>query len=226
MLLKSLDLSDFKSVLDINDDIDKIGFIDAELEVKNLVENIKITSKKNRCIEKAKQLVSENKKVIIWCIFKDSIRSLEELLKVNGIKAKCIYGEVPLEERLKLIDDYKNGEFDVLITNPHTLAESVSLHSICHDAIYYEYSYNLVHLLQSKDRIHRLGLPSNQYTQYYFLESVFNNNDGNAFSMDNNVYNRLKEKEQTMLNAIDNHEFEPVYLPEEDLDIIFKQLGL
>lgn len=226
MLLKSLDLSEFRSVLDINDDIDKIGFIDAEFEVKDLVEKIKITSKKNKCIEKTKQLVSENKKVIIWCIFKDSIRSLKEILKIDGIRAKCISGEVPLEERLDLINDYKNGEFDVLITNPHTLAESVSLHSICHDAIYYEYSYNLVHLLQSKDRIHRLGLPSNQYTQYYFLESVFNNCEGDAFSMDHNVYSRLKEKEQTMLNAIDNHEFEPVYLPEEDLDIIFKQLNL
>lgn len=226
MLLRSVDLSEFRSMLDINDDIDKIGFIDAEDEVKELVESIKITSKKQRCIEQTKSLVQENKKVIIWCVFKDSIRSIEELLKVNGINAKCIYGEVPLEERLTLIDNFKNGEFDVLITNPHTLAESVSLHSVCHDAIYYEYSYNLVHLLQSKDRIHRLGLPSDQYTQYYFLQSVFDNFDGEEFSMDNNVYNRLKEKEQTMLDAIDNHELEPVYTSEEDLNIIFRQLGL
>lgn len=226
MLLRSVDLSEFRSMLDINDDIDKIGFIDAEDEVKELVESIKITSKKQRCIEQTKSLVQENKKVIIWCVFKDSIRSIEELLKVNGINAKCIYGEVPLEERLTLIDNFKNGKFDVLITNPHTLAESVSLHSVCHDAIYYEYSYNLVHLLQSKDRIHRLGLPSDQYTQYYFLQSVFDNYDGEEFSMDNNVYNRLKEKEQTMLDAIDNHELEPVYTPEEDLNIIFRQLGL
>lgn len=114
----------------------------------------------------------------------------------------------------------------MLITNPHTLAESVSLHTVCHDAIYYEYSYNLVHLLQSKDRIHRLGLPSEQYTQYYFLQNVFENNEGEPFSMDKNVYNRLKDKEQTMLNAIDNHELEPIYSLEEDLNVIFKQLKL
>ena len=29
-----------------------------------------------------------------------------------------------------------------------------------------------------------------------------------------------------MLDAIDNHELEPVYTPEEDLNIIFRQLGL
>ena len=56
----------------------------------------------------------------------------------------------------------------MLVTNPQTLAESVSLHSVCHDAVYFEYSYNLVHLLQSKDRIHRLGLPDDQKTRYYY----------------------------------------------------------
>ena len=144
-------------------------------------------------------------------------------MTIQGIKAKCIYGEVELDQRIQLINDFRNDKFDVLITNPHTLAESVSLHTVCHDAIYYEYSYNLVHLLQSKDRIHRLGLPSNQYTQYYFLQNIFDNG-GEEFSMDRNVYERLKQKEQTMLDAIDNHELEPVYTPEEDLKIIFGDL--
>ena len=223
MLLETLDLKEFSNILDITDDIDDISYIDCALDVKHLVDEIKITSKKSLCIEKTKQLVAEGKKVIIWCVFKDSIRSLEEYLSSIGIKAKSIYGEVALDDRLQLIQDYRNGQFDVLITNPHTLAESVSLHTVCHDAIYYEYSYNLVHLLQSKDRIHRLGLPSNQYTQYYFLQNVFDN-DGEEFSMDRNVYERLKEKEITMLNAIDNHELEPVYTTEEDLQAIFGDL--
>ena len=203
--------------------IDKIDYIDMAMDVKGLVDAIDTTSKKQACIDKTIQLVSQGKKVIIWCIFRDSIRSLESILNSHGINAKCIYGEVTLNDRIKLMNDYKSGKFDVLITNPHTLAESVSLHTVCHDAIYYEYSYNLVHLLQSKDRIHRLGLPDDQYTQYYFIQSVFDNN-GERFSMDSNVYERLKEKEQTMLNAIDNHQLEPVYTPEEDLKIIFDSL--
>jgi hypothetical protein len=80
-----------------------------------------------------------------------------------------------------------------------------------------------VHLLQSKDRIHRLGLPQEQYTQYYFLQNVFDV-DGEDYSMDNNVYLRLLEKERIMLDAIDNQKLEPVYTPEEDLKIIFKGL--
>ena len=130
-------------------------------------------------------------------------------------------GEVNVEDRFKIIDDFRNGAFDVLVTNPHTLAESVSLHTVCHDAIYYEYSYNLVHLLQSKDRIHRLGLPQGQYTQYYFLQDYYTVDDG-EYSLDEKVYLRLQEKEKVMLDAIDNHELEPVYTPEEDLDMIFE----
>ena len=119
--------------------------------------------------------------------------------------------------------DFRSGQIQVLLTNPHTLAESVSLHSVCHDAVYFEYSYNLVHLLQSKDRIHRLGLPEGQYTQYYYLETGYQTDDG-PWSMDQAIYDRLKEKEQIMLDAIDNHVLETMPTSEEDLEIIFAKL--
>lgn len=221
MLMESLDESDFKKILDITDNIDDIDFRDYSEDVKALISNISITSKMSACIKNIQKLVRENKKVIVWCIFKDSIRHIHKYLQELSIKSYCIYGEVELEERLTIIDDFKNGKFEVLITNPHTLAESVSLHSVCHDAIYFEYSYNLVHLLQSKDRIHRLGLPDKQYTQYYYLQDIFKI-DGQDYSLDEQVYIRLLEKEQIMLNAIENNKLEEVTTSEEDLEIIFK----
>ena len=223
MLLQALDISEFSSVLDITDVIDDIDYVDYSEEITKLIKNMGISSKKKQCVYQTRDLVREGKKVIIWCIFKDSIRSIQEILLRMGIKAKYIMGEVELDERTKLISDFREGKFDVLITNPHTLAESVSLHTVCHDAIYFEYSYNLVHLLQSKDRIHRLGLPSDQYTQYYYLQDFFKH-DEEPFSMDEKIYLRLKEKEKIMLDAIDNQELEPVYTPEEDLKIIFGNL--
>ena len=224
LLLQAIDLKDFMSVLDLEGDIDQIDFVDYALEVRELINQMTITSKKKACIELIKKLVEEKKKVIVWCIFVDSIRSIKAELGKIGISAEFIMGELKLEERLKIIDSFKNGEFDVLITNPHTLAESVSLHTVCHDAVYFEYSYNLVHLLQSKDRIHRLGLPDNQYTQYYYLQDWFTNSLGEDYSLDDEVYQRLVKKEFTMLNAIDNNELEPVYTPEEDLELIFAKL--
>jgi len=113
-----------------------------------------------------------------------------------------------------------------LITNPHTLAESVSLHKSCHDAIYFEYSYNLVHLLQSKDRIHRLGLPDDQYTQYYYLQQQFITDMDEPFSLDARILTRLYEKEQIMLNAIEADCLESVTTVQEDLELIFSGLKL
>ena len=222
MLLEKLDLREFARILDIELDVDEIDYVDYSEDVVKAIRSIPITTKKRACIEATKHLVAEGKTVIIWCYFKDSIKSIQSLLAMVGIDAKVIYGEVELEDRLSLIEDFKEGQFQVLITNPHTLAESVSLHSICHDAIYFEYSYNLVHLLQSKDRIHRLGLPEEQYTQYYFMQSIYQY-EGD-YSFDLKIYNRLKEKEQIMLDAIDNQVLEKVYTTEEDLKAIFGDL--
>ena len=80
-----------------------------------------------------------------------------------------------------------------------------------------------MHLLQSKDRIHRLGLPDDQYTQYYFLQSI-NQWKDEPFSLDNEVYQRLKIKEQTMLEAINNNVLEHVVSSDVDLDIVFEKL--
>jgi SNF2 family DNA or RNA helicase len=47
----------------------------------------------------------------------------------------------------------------VLLSNPSTLGEGVSLHHACHDAIYVDRDFAAGRFLQSIDRIHRLGLP-------------------------------------------------------------------
>ncbi|MCR5195949.1 MAG: DEAD/DEAH box helicase family protein [Pseudobutyrivibrio sp.] len=223
LLLQRLDLSDFANILELDGEIEDIDFVDYAIDVKNLISEIGETSKKHECIDLIETLIKQEKKLVVWCIFVDSIISIKHALELKGIKAETVWGEVPLDYRLDIINRFKANEIDVLITNPHTLAESVSLHTVCHDAIYYEYSYNLVHLLQSKDRIHRLGLPENQYTQYYFIQNEYDLfND--VYSLDNEIYERLLLKEQRMLDAIDNQELEPVYTPEEDLDLIFEKL--
>ncbi len=221
LLLKSLSLYDFKYLLDDSLDVEEVDYVDLSSEVTNLIKSIEQTSKFTACVNLVCDLVSQGKTSIIWCIFVDSITALSQELTARGIRCRCVYGEITLEERMQILNDFRCGNIDVLLTNPHTLAESVSLHSVCHDAVYFEYSYNLVHLLQSKDRIHRLGLPENQYTQYYYLQSFYHTEDGN-WSMDQAVYDRLKEKENTMLTAIDNQTLEALPTSKEDLDLIFE----
>lgn len=223
LLLQKLDLRDFRYLLDDGAPVEEIDFTDCSQEVRRLIESCPPSAKFQRCVQHVEGLIKEGKPVIIWCVFLNSIHTLSEALEQRGIPTRCIYGAVPLEERQDILQDFKLGRFQVLLTNPHTLAESVSLHSVCHDAVYFEYSYNLVHLLQSKDRIHRLGLPKEQYTQYTFLQTEYLTENG-PWSMEGVVYRRLRQKEETMLEAIGRRTLEVLPTSEEDLEMIFKPL--
>lgn len=226
LLLEKIDLSEFQYILDERDEIEDLEYKNYSQDAKELIESIEYSSKTKYCTDNIKKLVSEGKKVIVWTLFTKTIDNLCYLLKLNGLSAQFIRGDIPPDRRIDLINDFKNGKYDILVTNPQTLAESISLHSICHDAIYFEYSYNLVHLLQSKDRIHRLGLPEHQYTQYYFLRNNYNLN-GYKYSLDEQIYNRLLLKEQIMLEAVDSNNLERhVSSDEEDINAIFEKLKI
>ncbi|CAI2612410.1 hypothetical protein AKUH1B105A_01040 [Apilactobacillus kunkeei] len=93
--------------------------------------------------------------------------------------AKEISGDVDLTERELIIEEFKHENLSVIVSNPQTMAESVYLHDVCHDAIYLEFSFNLTHMLQSRDRIHRLGLKNNDETNYYyFFSNELNKTEG------------------------------------------------
>ncbi|MEG0961185.1 MAG: hypothetical protein RSE60_08910, partial [Erysipelotrichaceae bacterium] len=110
------------------------------------------------------------------------------------------------EERDRIIDKFNfSNEVEIIVTNPATLAESVSLHRACHDAHYLEYNYNLYQYLQSRDRIHRLGLKEKQETNYYLYVNQYTDNIED--SADYRILQSLKIKEKRMLNSIDNGYF-------------------
>ncbi|TDM41540.1 ATP-dependent helicase [Macrococcoides goetzii] len=224
MLLKKIDVEEYKNILEYtNENVDDIEYVDYSNEIKPLIEQIEVTSKTQVTAELIKKLVSEGKTVLVWCIFRKSMDNFKSILDEAGISAEVISGSVDPLDREDIIERFKSQETKVLITNPHTLAESVSLHKSCHDAIYFEYSFNLVHLLQSKDRIHRLGLKEDDYTQYYFMQNNFVSPDG-EFSLDKRIYERLMQKEQLMIDAIENHKLEIMPTEDEDLEWMFEVL--
>jgi SNF2 family DNA or RNA helicase len=57
----------------------------------------------------------------------------------------------------------------VLISNPATLGEGISLHHVCHDAVYVDRDFMAGRFLQSLDRIHRLGLAPDTDTRVTVL---------------------------------------------------------
>ncbi len=218
LLLKNIDFSDFSNLLESEEDeTDENSLIEyktlsfektTDEEIIRLVNSMDMTTKFWRGIDLIKQLVSQGKQVIVWGIFVNTIERINEELQKLNIPSKIIFGATGLEDRENIIEDFKAKRFNVLVTNPHTLAESVSLHESCHDAVYFEYSFNLTHMLQSRDRINRLGLPDNQYTQYYYLflcgDSLEND------SIDLKTYERLEEKKDIMMKSIEGERLESI----------------
>ena len=62
-------------------------------------------------------------------------------------------------------------------------------------------------MAQSRDRINRLGLNGNQYTRYYY--AMCGEYDDRE-SIDRIIYNRLQEKHDMMLQAIESGELKSI----------------
>ncbi|MEB6122661.1 DEAD/DEAH box helicase [Mammaliicoccus sciuri] len=214
LLLKTINYSELGLLNDeLNFDINKALNKSEEKRIRQEIyhtfdlKNMK-SPKFEKGIELILQLVNEGKKVLVWGLFVGTMNKINKRLLENGINSILIYGETPKEDRVNMINNFRNDDVQVLISNPNTLGESISLHQTVHDAIYFEYNFNLTFMLQSRDRIHRLGLSDNQYTRYYYLLS-----DGDRAHkgfIDKAIYNRLKEKEEVMLNAIDGENLKPM----------------
>lgn len=159
-------------------------------------------------------LVSEGKKVLVWGMFVGTMHKIKRCLDEKELNTILIYGETPKQDREELINEFRDGEVQVLISNPNTLGESISLHQTVHDAVYFEYNFNLTFMLQSRDRINRLGLPQNQYTRYHYL--MTKGDISHQGFIDEMVYRRLKEKEQVMIDAIEG----PMLVPEYEDDYL------
>jgi len=133
--------------------------------------------------KKARELAAEGKKVIIWSSFVDNVAMIAEELEDLG--AVYIRGDVPTsdkghneenynsaynqslsdteeETREYRIDKFKNDEnCMVMVANPAAAGEGISLHHVCHHAIYIDRTFHATEFMQSMDRIHRYGKDEN-----------------------------------------------------------------
>lgn len=151
----------------------------------------------------AEEIINKGEKVIIWANFINNILDLKDYLNSRGIATRELYGATPVEgsnsdaevsafTREAIVREFNsdNSTFSVILANPFAVAESISLHKKCHNAIYIERSFNAAHFIQSKDRIHRFGLPAGTITRYFFLIS--------ENSIDETINRRLSIKENRL----------------------------
>ncbi len=154
-------------------------------------------------VELTRQLLENpHEKVIIWTHFVHNIELLLEYLADVG--ALPLYGAVPREgaddedySREQHVRAFRHDSSRrVLVANPGAAAESVSLHKVCHHAIYLDRTFNAGQFMQSRDRIHRVGLAAGEEVTYHLLLS-----EG---TIDETVDRRLHDKEQRMFDVLDD----------------------
>jgi SNF2 family DNA or RNA helicase len=160
---------------------------------------------------------SEGRKVLIWSTFIANLLALKRLLEPYN--PALIYGATNQEDRKRELQKFRDSNScSVLLTNPQTLGEGVSLHKECHEAIYLDRNYNAGLYLQSLDRIHRLGLAPDQETTVCILESLG--------SIDLRIARRLEDKIQRLGYYLNDAGLTRVSLPSDEDDIPDAMLGL
>lgn len=111
---------------------------------------------------------AEGRKTLVWSTFIRSLNTLQRLLSQFG--PAMVHGGTP--DRDEQIARFRlDPHCMVLLSNPATLGEGISLHHECHDAVYVDRDFAAGRFLQSLDRIHRLGLGHNITTRVTVLAS-------------------------------------------------------
>lgn len=168
----------------------------------------------------ARELAAQGRKCVIWTIFTDTILQMEGLLA--DLNPVTLYGAIPSgeptdpETREGRIKRFHNDDACmVMIANPAAAGEGISLHKICHDAIYLDRSYVTTHYLQSIDRIHRLGLDPQVETNIWIFQTMAPAGLG---CIDHSVSRRLATKLRALQQLLDDADLHEIALDEENAD--------
>lgn len=94
----------------------------------------------------------------------------------------------------------------VLVTNPASCSESISLHHGCHNAIYLDRTYDGAMFLQSIDRIHRLGLSPDTKVSIHIIRSTIDDQP----IIDHLVEASLQRKANQMRRLLEGAELSPL----------------
>ena len=170
--------------------------------------------------QRVRELFKKKRKTVVWTIFTDTILQMESLLA--DLNPVSLYGAIPSGEPSDLNTRegrirrfHEDPHCAVLIANPAAAGEGISLHHVCHDALYLDRTYVTTHYLQSIDRIHRLGLPEGTETNIEIFQTMTAPGLG---CIDHSVSRRLAKKIRDMEKLLDDRDLHRIAFDEETAD--------
>lgn len=156
---------------------------------------------------RAEELAQAGEKVLVWSNFIGNLASLKGILK--KFQPAVVYGNVSSEDRVKELHRFRTDpKCSILLSNPQTLGEGVSLHQVCHNEIFVDRTYNAGLYLQAVDRIHRLGLAPDQKTSIEVLIS--------KGTIDERVSKRLETKILALSDFLQDEHLVKTAIPQGD----------
>lgn len=139
-------------------------------------------------------VVDAGKKLVIFARFRAEIAAIENLLRLRKIQCGSIYGDVPMEERGKIVEDFQtNPDTKVFVAQIQTAGLGITLHAAS-TAVFYSYDYNYANYAQALARIHRIG----QRLPVTYIHLVV---DG---SIDEKILAALENKEDMAKTVVDS----------------------
>lgn len=139
-------------------------------------------------------VVDAGKKLVIFARFRAEIAAIENLLRLRKIQYGSICGDVPMEERGKIVEDFQtNPDTKVFVAQIQTAGLGITLHAAS-TAVFYSYDYNYANYAQALARIHRIG----QRFPVTYIHLVV---DG---SIDEKILAALENKEDMAKTVVDS----------------------
>ena len=187
-------------------------------------ESKKVGSKIKACAKLAAQLVNQGEKVIIWIVFTDTALRLHKALKELNISSGALLGKsnntaLLINEgksRDDMIQYFKNtSKLNCVIANAAAVGESISLHKnaqgqkVCSNALYLERNFNCAQYLQSRDRLHRVGISDDVKVNYHFFKI--------QGTLDDHLDQSLKRKSRIMQEFIESESIPLILLEDSDV---------
>lgn len=166
--------------------------------------HIKDDSSKYQIVSKAKLeelkdimndvIITNKKKLVVFARFIPEIESIKLLAKEMRIECSCITGEVKIEERGDIVDNFQNNEnVGLFIAQIQTAGLGITLTS-ADTVVFFSLDYNYANYSQAVARIHRIG----QKNVCTYINLIAND------TIDEKIIKALESKEDIAKSIVDN----------------------
>lgn len=131
--------------------------------------------------------------LVVFAHHKCMLGALSQMLNDNNIKFGYIDGGTKLEDRQKSVDDFQNGETNVIILSIMAASTGITL-TRSSNMLITELPFSPAIALQAEDRIHRIGQSNAVQIQYLVAQGT----------LDDSLWRFLTDKNRLQSNILDN----------------------